>query len=48
MDLIFFFFGMAGSHNDINMFQHSPVFARLAEGDASLFNYEINGHPFNK
>jgi hypothetical protein len=24
------------------------VFARLAEGDALLFNYEINGHPYNK
>jgi hypothetical protein len=39
---------MVGSYNDINVLQHSLAFARLAEGDAPMFNYEINGHPYNK
>jgi hypothetical protein len=42
------FFGMAGSHNDNNVLQCSLVFAKLAEGNALVFNYEINGHPYKK
>jgi hypothetical protein len=42
------YFGRAGSHNNINMLQRSPIFARLVEGTALVFNNEINDHPYNK
>ena len=41
------FFGMTGSHNDINVLQLSLLFARLAEGQSSECNYVINDQDYN-
>ena len=38
------FFGMPGSHNDINVLHRSHLFAKLAEGTTPEVNYSINGH----
>ena len=38
------FFGMPGSHNDINVLRRSHLFAKLAEGTTPEVNYSINGH----
>ncbi|KAK3230329.1 hypothetical protein Dsin_002210 [Dipteronia sinensis] len=41
------FFGMLGSHNDINVLDRSNLFSKLVEGLALLANYTINGHTYN-
>ena len=40
------FFGMPGSHNDINVLHRSSLFARLAEGQAPEVNYTINNNEY--
>ena len=40
------FFGLPGSHNDINVLHRSPLFAKLAEGQAPKVDYSINGHDY--
>ncbi|XP_020171761.1 uncharacterized protein [Aegilops tauschii subsp. strangulata] len=41
------FFGMPGSHNDINVLQQSPLFARLTQGKAPPCHYTVCGHEYN-
>jgi hypothetical protein len=40
------FFGMPGSHNDINVLHRSPLFANLAEGTAPQVNFTVNEHDY--
>jgi hypothetical protein len=40
------FFGLPGSHNDINVVERSSVFSHITEGRAPPANYTINGHNY--
>lgn len=40
------FFGMPGSHNDVNVLDHSPIFDGLIHDRVPIINYEVNGHQY--
>ena len=40
------FFGLRGSHNDINVLDWSSIFFELVEGRAPAVNYSINGNDY--
>jgi hypothetical protein len=40
------FFGLPSSFNDINVLHRSPLFSKLANGEAPKVNYNINGHDY--
>ncbi|CAL5413495.1 unnamed protein product [Camellia sinensis] len=40
------YFGLPGSHNDINVLERSSVFSLLAEGRAPQVEYSINGNNY--
>nr|XP_017217028.1 PREDICTED: putative nuclease HARBI1 [Daucus carota subsp. sativus] len=41
------FFGVAGSNNDINVLDRSPIFDEVLEGRAPEVNYNVNGNDYN-
>ena len=41
------FFGVAGSNNDINMLNQSPMFDDILQGRASPVHFTINETPYN-
>jgi hypothetical protein len=40
------FFGMPGSHNDLNVLSRTPLSSRLVAGNAPPVSYEVNGHEY--
>jgi hypothetical protein len=41
------FFGMPGSHIDINVLQRSPMFDDLVNGRAPLVEFNVNGTDYH-
>ncbi|XP_051202538.2 uncharacterized protein [Lolium perenne] len=41
------FFGVAGSNNDINVLNQSPLFTDVLRGEAPVVNFTVNGHEYN-
>jgi hypothetical protein len=41
------FFGLPRANNDINVLHRSPLFDRLANGEAPEVKYTINGHNYD-
>jgi hypothetical protein len=42
------FFGMAGSNNDLNILDRSPVFDDYLQGKSATVHYEINGKAYTQ
>ena len=42
------FFGVAGSNNDINVLNQSPLFNDVLRGEAPIVNFTVNGHEYNR
>jgi hypothetical protein len=40
------FFGLPGSHNDINVLRRSPIFDDLANGKTPPVNFDVNGNTY--
>jgi hypothetical protein len=43
----FAFFGVAGSNNDINMLNQSPLFIEVIKGEAPRVQFSISGSQYN-
>jgi hypothetical protein len=43
-----FFWEVAGSNNDINILNQSPLFTDVLQGQAPVVNFMVNGHKYNK
>jgi hypothetical protein len=41
------FFGVAGSNNDLNVLNQSPLFTDVLRGEAPVVNFTVNGHEYN-